>query len=201
MNQIVNFRLCKLGDDELLEKVDKLTDTMYQTGKIPDRQIPARPDGDYDLLVGELIKRYQDILKNERKVNSDKNESKTIYKIGCEWDMGFAEAYDTKEAADKAIQEADWSYIFDDDNETVKDLIQEGYISIKEVPVQSNDMDNSNTNKILYTLSQAYEIILKEKKALGFIEMHQKEIKDAEKRGYQQAVEDMSTNLDKMFYI
>lgn len=59
MNTIATFRKCTLTDDELMRKVDKLTDQMYQTGKIPDRQIPARPDDDYDLLVGELILRFQ----------------------------------------------------------------------------------------------------------------------------------------------
>lgn len=57
MNAIVSFRKCTLSDAELIEKIDKLTDKMYQNGKIPDRQIPARPDEDYDLLVGELIYR------------------------------------------------------------------------------------------------------------------------------------------------
>ena len=58
MNAIVNFRLCTLSDAELLEKVDRLTDEMYENQKVPTRHIPARPDQDYDLLVGELIKRF-----------------------------------------------------------------------------------------------------------------------------------------------
>jgi len=58
MNSIVRFRKCSLTDKELLDRVDSMTDEMYQTGKIPCRQIPARPNEDYDLLVGELVKRY-----------------------------------------------------------------------------------------------------------------------------------------------
>lgn len=57
MNTIVTFRLCISPDDELLKKVDEMTDNMYETQKVPTRQIPARPDHDYDLLVGELHKR------------------------------------------------------------------------------------------------------------------------------------------------
>lgn len=60
MNAICGFRLCKLTDEELCAKVDELTDNMFRTRKIPDRQIPARPDEDYDLLVGELIIRLQE---------------------------------------------------------------------------------------------------------------------------------------------
>lgn len=59
MNQITSFRLCKLSNEELLSEIDKQTDQMYINGKIPDRQIPARPDKDYDLLVGELLLRFK----------------------------------------------------------------------------------------------------------------------------------------------
>jgi hypothetical protein len=58
MNALVSFRLCKLSDKELIQKVDRMTDEMYETQRIPVRHIPARPDEDYDLLVGELVKRY-----------------------------------------------------------------------------------------------------------------------------------------------
>jgi len=60
MNKIVEFRLCKLTDEQLVEKVDKYVDRIYQTGKIPSRCVPARPDEDFDLLVGELIMRFMD---------------------------------------------------------------------------------------------------------------------------------------------
>lgn len=61
MNGIVDFRLCTLSDDELLAKIDKLTDEMFREQKVPIRHIPARPNGDYDLLIGELIRRFQDL--------------------------------------------------------------------------------------------------------------------------------------------
>lgn len=62
MNAIVSFRLCKLSHEELLKKVDAMTDEMYKNGKIPAAHIPARPDEDYDLLVGEMIKRFQELI-------------------------------------------------------------------------------------------------------------------------------------------
>lgn len=65
MNSITFFRLCRLTDEELLDKVDSLTDEMYKTGKIPSRYIPARPDDDYDLLVGELILRFYSKIKEQ----------------------------------------------------------------------------------------------------------------------------------------
>jgi hypothetical protein len=63
MNAIVSFRKCTLSDEELLKKVDELTDNIYKDGKIPTRHIPARPDGDFDLLVGELIVRFNERFK------------------------------------------------------------------------------------------------------------------------------------------
>jgi hypothetical protein len=63
MNGLVSFRLCKLSTPELLKKVDKLTDEMYQKCEVPARNIPARPDDDYDLLIGELILRVQEMSK------------------------------------------------------------------------------------------------------------------------------------------
>lgn len=65
MNGIVKFRKCTLSDKELIEKVDKKTDEIYETGKIPTRRIPARPDDDYDLLVGELIMRFYELTQEE----------------------------------------------------------------------------------------------------------------------------------------
>ena len=65
MNGIVSFRLCKLSDEELLEKVDKMTDEMFQKREVPERHIPAKPDSDYDLLVGELIVRFNERIKKD----------------------------------------------------------------------------------------------------------------------------------------
>jgi len=64
MNSIVNFRKCTLSDKELIEKVDKMTDEIFKTGKLPSIHIPARPDEDYDLLVGELLRRYAELTNN-----------------------------------------------------------------------------------------------------------------------------------------
>jgi|GEM_PF-2708606 len=76
MNAIVKFGLCTLSDHELLRKVDQMTDNIYKTGKIPMRHIPARPNDDYDLLVGELVSRYVEMLNKEQKVQvSDTTEA------------------------------------------------------------------------------------------------------------------------------
>ena len=62
MNAIASFRLCTLSDVQLIKNIDEITDKMYQTGEIPYRHIPARPDSDYDLLIGELIQRFNERL-------------------------------------------------------------------------------------------------------------------------------------------
>lgn len=63
MNGICGFRLCDLTNEELIEKVDELTDKIFIDQKVPTRHIPARPNSDYDLLVGELLLRFKDLLE------------------------------------------------------------------------------------------------------------------------------------------
>lgn len=68
MNQICNFRKCTLTDTELIDKVDKITDGMYtEKIEVPTRHIPARPDDDYDLLIGELLLRFDTYSRNINK--------------------------------------------------------------------------------------------------------------------------------------
>lgn len=58
---ICNFRLCTLSDKDLAEKVASGLNRMYESPfKVPSRSIPARPNADFDLLVGELIVRNQE---------------------------------------------------------------------------------------------------------------------------------------------
>jgi len=63
MNALCSFRLCKLSNEDLLKKVDELTDNMFKTGRFPDTQIPARPNQDYDLLIGELLIRFKTLTE------------------------------------------------------------------------------------------------------------------------------------------
>lgn len=68
MNAIVKFRKCTLTDDQLLKAVDNAVDEIYKKAEVGDysppyRHIPARPNSDFDLLVGELILRFQDLKK------------------------------------------------------------------------------------------------------------------------------------------
>ena len=63
MNTIAGFRECSLSNEDLIKEVDRLTDRMYTEYKIPLRHIPARPNEDYDLLVGELLLRFQELTQ------------------------------------------------------------------------------------------------------------------------------------------
>ena len=55
---LCNFRLCKISDTDLAERVAAHLTKMYQTGQLPSRNIPAQPDEDFDLLLGELLIRF-----------------------------------------------------------------------------------------------------------------------------------------------
>lgn len=60
---IVGFRLCTLTDTELAHAISEHMKHMYRQGgsfQAPPRHVPARPDEDFDLLVGEMIVRFMD---------------------------------------------------------------------------------------------------------------------------------------------
>lgn len=67
MNSIVSFRKCTLTNDQLLEKVDQMTDGLFdvkhksERERILTRHIPAQPNSDYDLLIGELLVRFKEL--------------------------------------------------------------------------------------------------------------------------------------------
>lgn len=64
MNAIAGFRLTTLSDEELMDKVDKLNDEMYKSQKVHPRHVPARPNDDYDILIGELLLRFKERVEN-----------------------------------------------------------------------------------------------------------------------------------------
>lgn len=57
---LCNFRLCTLKDEELMLGVSQHLKEIYETGKVPSRNIPARPNEDFDLLLGELLIRFKE---------------------------------------------------------------------------------------------------------------------------------------------
>lgn len=65
MNAIASFGLCTLTDRELLDKINEQIDELYITQKVPARHIPARPNQDFDLLVGELLVRYNKLIEKQ----------------------------------------------------------------------------------------------------------------------------------------
>jgi len=64
MNALVNFRLCTLTDEELVKAVDAQTDALAEKGAFT-RHVPALPNDDYDLLVGELVFRFHERLEKD----------------------------------------------------------------------------------------------------------------------------------------
>ena len=56
-----------------------------------------------------------------------------VYKIDCEWDMGFEDLYYTKEAAQKAIDNTDWESMV---NMTLEEVIADNMVIIEEIIVK-----------------------------------------------------------------
>lgn len=77
MNAIASFRKCSLSTIELIAKIDVKTDVMFKSQKIPTRHIPAQPNEDYDLLIGELVLR---VMEFEKFVNIVENTLNHIEK-------------------------------------------------------------------------------------------------------------------------
>jgi len=61
MNGITQFRKTTLSNEELILKIDSLTDEMFKNQKVPTRHIPAQPNEDYDILIGELLLRFKEL--------------------------------------------------------------------------------------------------------------------------------------------
>jgi hypothetical protein len=64
---LIQFRLCTLTNRELAEAVAEGLERMYDKGEVPTRHIPARPDADFDLLVGELVVRFLGAVEGDDK--------------------------------------------------------------------------------------------------------------------------------------
>jgi hypothetical protein len=75
MNAIASFRVCKLTDEQLIKRIDEKTDEIFRNPsdnfpRVLYRSIPARPDEDYDILIGELILRFKEkVIDVENKNN------------------------------------------------------------------------------------------------------------------------------------
>lgn len=66
---IALFRNTTLQDQELIKKIMEGLLEMYDTGEVPARHIPARPDEDFDILVSELVLRYAEKLNKKNRVD------------------------------------------------------------------------------------------------------------------------------------
>jgi hypothetical protein len=63
MNEIVGFGLCTLSNEVLIKEVDRQCDEMFINQKVPIRHIPARPNEDFDLLLGEVLIRLKELVE------------------------------------------------------------------------------------------------------------------------------------------
>lgn len=55
-----------------------------------------------------------------------------VYKIECEFDMGFSDLYETKEAANVAVLKADWEELC---GMSYDDIVGDGLVSVEPVEV------------------------------------------------------------------
>jgi len=55
---LCNFGLCDLSDHELAARVSAGMEQVYESGKVPARRVPADPNSELDLLIGEMTRRF-----------------------------------------------------------------------------------------------------------------------------------------------
>jgi len=87
MNAIASFRKCTLSTIELIAKIDVQTDVIFKKQEVPTRHIPARPNEDYDLLIGELVLRVQEFEKFVNVVENSLIHIEKTNDIGCLSDL------------------------------------------------------------------------------------------------------------------
>jgi|GEM_PF-2488458 hypothetical protein len=87
MNAIASFRKCTLSTIELIAKVDVQTDVMFTKQEVPTRHIPAQPNEDYDLLIGELVLRVMEFEKFVNVVENSLNHIEKTKDIECLSDL------------------------------------------------------------------------------------------------------------------
>jgi len=76
---LVQFRKCTLTDQELAEKVaDGLAKMYTPPVRVPDRPVPADPDNDFDLFVGELVYRFSKRVPISYLIKFDRYELKEV---------------------------------------------------------------------------------------------------------------------------
>ena len=54
----------------------------------------------------------------------------SVFRIWCEWDMGFSEIYGSEEAAREDIEEADWEELV---QMTLEEVEEAGLVAIEEI--------------------------------------------------------------------
>ena len=82
------------------------------------------------LAIGKLKGKISALESVLNSFGETSDEPKKIYMIVCEWDMGFAKAYPTKEAAQKDIDDADWMGLC---GMTQEEAEEDNYVYIEEI--------------------------------------------------------------------
>ena len=78
---LIQFRKCTLTDKDLAEAVAAALCKMYeQPVSVPTRHIPARPDEDFDLLVGEILVRFLEKTELLKEVDNLCNDAAELIK-------------------------------------------------------------------------------------------------------------------------
>lgn len=91
MNGVATFRKCSLSNDELIKRADGMIDSLYNENadrhKILSRHIPARPDEDFDLVLGEVLLRLRDagsVKKLQDLMDWNHDFAKRVFPKHCE---------------------------------------------------------------------------------------------------------------------
>lgn len=79
---LIQFRKCTLTDKPLAEAVAAGLVEMYKEPvSVPIRHIPARPDEDFDLLVGEIVVRFLEKLELPQEIETLKSENAKLREL------------------------------------------------------------------------------------------------------------------------
>ncbi len=86
---IIQFRKCSLTDEQLAEAAAAWLARIYTPPiQVPTRHIPARPDEDFDLIIGELIYRFHSRTPNSFLLRFDAERLQDVSAVATKYNEG-----------------------------------------------------------------------------------------------------------------
>lgn len=111
---LIQFRKCTLTDEQLAVQVAEGLQKMYTPPvTVPSRNIPARPDEDFDLLVGELVFRFNSRTPNSYLLAFDEERLQEVTAEATKYGLGNKPTAWTVRRGSSCMRKSDGAFIYE----------------------------------------------------------------------------------------